>query len=689
MFKKIFLLVLIVFLFIAKTNANPILSPQPRCVSVLPTGDVTLTWTIPIDPSASFVDYLIYTSTSLAGPYTLLTTITTYAQTNYTHIGANANVGAIYYYIQSEYTNSPPTPIAASPLDTVCSMHLIVSNPGNGTAILSWNAIASPPISSSTGTYKIYMEFPVGTWSLVGTTNSLNFKDTIFVCNRTIKYKVEIDDNTGCTSVSSIDGGTFQNTISPTTPVFDTLSVDDNNNAIMSWSANSAKDVIAYVIYQFNGSTKVPIDTVYGINATNYNYLFSNADANSEQYFLVAYDSCGNISPLNAGLKTIFLTTTANICEHSATLKWSAYPTIGTGLAGYRVYQSTVSSVGPYSLITTVSAATLTYKVTGLTPNTTYYFKIQAVDNSGTKTSSSNRKKFFAALPIPPTFSYLRTASVSGSSSVDIICHVDVAASTLSYKIMRSTNNAPANYIEIGTVAKSSTSPITYTDNTANTTSQSYYYKVVNVDSCGFDGMQTNVARTILLTAEGNSETMTNTLTWNDYETWLGNVSSYNIYRGIDGVFSSTPIANIPYAGTGTNSYVDDISMQLQGQGIFNYYVEALEGAGNTYGFSETSLSNVADALQNSLVFIPNAFKPSGINKIFVPVTTFVEFDNYLFTIYNRWGQIIFSTTTVNDGWDGTQDGKNCELGMYVYSLKFKTSSGKSIDRKGFVTLIR
>ncbi len=677
MFNRIILFVVVVLLQYSIASAS-VLSPQIRCVSVQ-NGDVILTWSTPADPGNEFNRYLIYTSPSLSGPYSLLPAISVYLQTSYTHVGANANVAPVYYYIQTQFSSG--SLIVSQPLDTVSSIHLNVVNPGNGTALLSWNAIATPNISSSTGIYTVYQNYPSTVWTAIATTTNLNYVDSILICNATLNYRIEISDTTGCISVSSVAGGTFQNIIVPTIPVIDTLSVDDNNHSIMNWNANSSIDVEAYVIYKFNGSAWIPIDTVYGINNTDYNYLLSNAYLGSEVFRLAAYDSCGNISPMGAVFKTMFLSSSASICDRSVTLSWTASNPIGTSLAGYQIYQSTIGVTGPYTLQGTVPPGTLTFTITALNPNTTYYYKIKAINSSGTKSASSNRIIFYSATPIPPQFSYLRKASVVTPNKIDITCHIDVAASVLGYKIYRSTDNVSSHFAYIGTVPTSITSPIVYHDTKVLPDKNSYYYKMVVVDSCGFDGFETNIGHTILLNAISNSD-MTNTLTWNDYSTWLGGVNSYNIYRGIDGAIDPTPIANV--AG-GNTTFVDDISMFLRGEGVFNYYVEALEGSGNLYSFSDNSLSNVAEAYQDPEVFIPNTFKPSGINNLFIPITTYVNFTEYEFMVYNRWGLKVFSTNNVDEGWNGNK----CEGGVYIYIVRYKSSKGEYVERKGSVTLLR
>ncbi|MBA3704687.1 MAG: hypothetical protein H0W84_01950, partial [Bacteroidetes bacterium] len=225
------------------------------------------------------------------------------------------------------------------------------------------------------------------------------------------------------------------------------------------------------------------MDTVFGINNTDYNYLLSIADIMSEGYFLAAFDTCGNISPLGTVFKTIYLTSKSDICNRSVILNWTPYTTIGSGLEGYRIYQSSLNQAGPYTLIGGVPAGTVTFTAANLAPNTNYYYKIEAYDLSGTRTASSNRMVFYSATPIPPVFSYLRKASVLDPNRVNLSCHVDVAASTLNYKIMRSTDNL--KFVKVGTIPAKAVTPILYSDTKVLTDQYSYYYKIINVDSCG------------------------------------------------------------------------------------------------------------------------------------------------------------------------------------------------------------
>ncbi len=92
-------------------------------------------------------------------------------------------------------------------------------------------------------------------------------------------------------------------------------------------------------------------------------------------------------------------------------------------------------------------------------------------------------------------------------------------------------------------------------------------------------------------------------------------------------------------------------------------------------------------------VDVPTAFSPNhdGLNDIFLPqiesgcVTAY-----YTLSIFNRWGQRIFLSSSPDAGWDGTFNGIPADIGTYFYALQFEGSIYKTkYTRKGDLTLIR
>ncbi|HVT86965.1 MAG TPA: gliding motility-associated C-terminal domain-containing protein [Chitinophagaceae bacterium] len=88
--------------------------------------------------------------------------------------------------------------------------------------------------------------------------------------------------------------------------------------------------------------------------------------------------------------------------------------------------------------------------------------------------------------------------------------------------------------------------------------------------------------------------------------------------------------------------------------------------------------------------YIPNAFTPNGDGKndLFRP-QIFGDLTQYKFTIYNRWGQIVFETTELNKGWDGTINGQMQNSGVYVWECTYELDGVNKNLKKGTVMLIR
>ncbi len=58
----------------------------------------------------------------------------------------------------------------------------------------------------------------------------------------------------------------------------------------------------------------------------------------------------------------------------------------------------------------------------------------------------------------------------------------------------------------------------------------------------------------------------------------------------------------------------------------------------------------------------------------------------HYFRIYNRWGQMVFSTTDAEKGWDGTVNGQIQATGNFVFTAQGQDYTGKLITKKGSVT---
>lgn len=92
-----------------------------------------------------------------------------------------------------------------------------------------------------------------------------------------------------------------------------------------------------------------------------------------------------------------------------------------------------------------------------------------------------------------------------------------------------------------------------------------------------------------------------------------------------------------------------------------------------------------------TILDLPNAFSPgsgtSTNDQLSIIVRGIATLNS--FKIFNRWGQLVFSTTDISKGWNGQYNGKPQPMGAYVYVIDAVSSSGKRFYKQGNVTLLR
>lgn len=103
------------------------------------------------------------------------------------------------------------------------------------------------------------------------------------------------------------------------------------------------------------------------------------------------------------------------------------------------------------------------------------------------------------------------------------------------------------------------------------------------------------------------------------------------------------------------------------------------------------SISKIIDIEPIITFHAPNAFTPNGdgLNDVFIPKTFLFGYKEYRLTVWNQWGQLIFSTNDPNIGWDGTFKGRNSPGGSYLWEAEIIGPRNKTERHKGTATLIR
>lgn len=655
-------------------NPGVIQAPSINCIHSDETGNVTIEWNSVIDPSGTFIEYQIHSVQN-----GLLATLPAIATNSWVDPGI---------FVQNDYYISVVSGCGGNTTrnsDTISNIYLDLTNPLNGTALLQWNDPSPNPSLSMNEYYHIYREYPVGTWTLIDSVPyGLNFyRDTIDICQAFLSYQV-ILPNQPCNYSSNISGDNFEDILTPDLPIISSVSIDTlTNELVLTWNQNLQPDTYGYIIYTFDSDGFLfDLDTVWGITNTSYTYSpdISNGPLS---YSVAAFDSCftSSIPPTyQTSAKaeihtTLFVEPELLICTDEVILTWTPYIGWANDVT-YEVYGQIENQ--SWQLLESTNSTNYSASVIGLE---NYCFFIKAVSSSGIF-SFSNKICLTIVAPSEPDFHYLKVATVNGNQ-IELTHLIDASSGVTAVSFEKMNNDGL--FEEIAQLPVTS-NLITFIDTDVDVSNQSYTYRTRIIDSCGKPGPISNIAKTILLTIEQDDIRLLNYLYWTEYEDFDGSILGYNLYRGIDSVFSGSPIATFSFS---ERSYLDDLN-NVTFTGKVCYYIEAIEGD-NIYNSPEISRSNIACDVFEPLIYVPNAFVPDGINTVFKPVLTNFDPADYLFTIIDRWGQVIFQTDSPIEGWSGyiSFSGKMAETATYIYMVTLHDGNGLEIIKRGHVTLLK
>lgn len=667
-------------------NKAPITPPNLNCVDVLDDGSVTLSWTPSVDTDGSFDRYEVH---SLEDGF--IADIFDVTTDSYTVVGAGADVVSKNYFLLAKFGCEGGS-IASS--DTLSSILMEYTNLMDGRISVKWNNTAVPANDGDDIMHGIYREFPIGTWTKRGEVpyGENLFIDTIDVCDAFLSYEIRIENEAGCVSTSNKIGDNLSDIINPIIPELSWVTVNPETEFVdVLWNVNPALDTYGYIIFiQDDLGFWIAKDTVWGRENTSWTNVDTEADLGSEGYRIAAFDSCFTAtdpptyqtSARSEAHRTIFLEQEYDLCAKSIQLEWSPYIGWIEEVRRYEVFAS--ENGGAFELIGTIETAALNFNHTHLNYDSEYCYYVRAISVSDS-ISISNKVCQMAERPSQPAFHYLTTATHQLGGGIEVICYTDETAAVDLYEI-EVKGPYDTDYTVIGTEDEPIGPFIYYLDENVFPERGEYQYRVNLIDTCGRVGKVSNIGKPSFLKVTTDHVRMIHTLDWSSYADFNGDIQSYNIFRGENGVFDANPIATtLP----GVRSYVDDVSEYYNSQGQFCYRIEAVETE-NEFGFNESSFSNTACAVIDPLVYIPNAFMINGENSIFLPVLSRYDFDSYQLNIYNRWGENIFQTLDRFEGWNGynEKDNEFYEEGIYIYHLTFKDREGNDYEYRGTVALL-
>jgi fibronectin type 3 domain-containing protein len=368
-------------------------------------SSIRVSWTA----TSGAESYKIYRSETPDGTYGEVGTSTTTSYTN-----TELQVAANYYYkvsalnsggesAQSAYVSGTTT--LSAPTDLSVSAQMVNS------LTINWSSVLGA------SSYHIYRSATFdGTYSQIGTSATASYTDTGLSSGASYYYKVSAVDN-GVESAQSVSVSGGTKLVTPSGLVSSATA----NSITLQWS--SVPGASSYKIYRSSraASTSYPYSQVG--TSTTVSYTDTSLSAGTTYYYKVVAVNSGGESASSGYVSALTVPSAPAgvsvylVSSSSITLRWSET----TGAESYKIYRSAASG-GTYSLVGTTSIDT------GLQADTTYYYKISAVNSSG-ESAQSNFVSATTTLPAPLNLRVTATTTssitiawnaVSGATSYNV-----------------------------------------------------------------------------------------------------------------------------------------------------------------------------------------------------------------------------------------------------------------------------
>jgi gliding motility-associated-like protein len=464
-----------------------------------------------------------------------------------------------------------------------------------------------------------------------------------------------------------------QDVTQPLSPQLENVTVNPFSGfATIKWLPSVSADVGSYVVYTYNSGIAHAVDTVSSPYITEYTHTGSAARYMSVTYVVAAMDSSLNISPLSNSLSTIYLSVVNDTCHSSIELSWTPYNNAGHPADRYEIWLGAQGTTP--ALYETLTFTDISYGYNSYSSSVKYCFYITASDINGIL-SAANMQCVTSGKEMVP--SWIRTDAIRVMDrTLYATGSYDQATNIQSFNAERF-DAVSRVWVTAGT-ASGINGIISITIAGADT-SKINLYRISAVSNCGKAVASSPPVRNIVLVSSVTGTRID--LKWNN--PFPSNDADFSVWRD---------------TGNGWAEVAGSISDTIWSED-YSLFASAVSSAAVAYYVTASELdahadepffrSNITLVQTTENIFMPNAFTPNddGLNDIFIPILTFTP-SKYELRIYSRTGVLLFQTSSHGAGWDGRHDDKPMPSGVYLWSLRLTTPSGRSEQRTGTVTIL-
>lgn len=478
-----------------------------------------------------------------------------------------------------------------------------------------------------------------------------------------------------CINTISTFSDTIKVDIEPPLPSeLDSVSVDYiNNRVLLGWQRNKTPDFDKYLLYVLVNGFFVAMNPSETIDTFATDLGTRDPKTGSFTYTINTRDSCGRLPAFEKRHSTIYLSNSVDTCKKTVSLTWSHYIGWNT-IKSYEIFCS--SNNGPFVSIGTTSGTTNSF-ISSIVLGTSYRYYVRAFkDTTIIISSSSNITAVNTRLRNEPNKLIISSVGSNAPGGEELTINV-LPFTNSEIKALRCgyfTNASASNYFNINL------SDVGNTINLGLSDRIKYNFFLEITDLCDQTIVKSDTSTNMVLT--GKETNAIKALDWNPYSTWNNGVETYITYRGTG---NNNLFSLLNWKTTIDTTTTDTETLETVGNEGECYQIEAKENNSNN-----TSKSNIFCFALPDGVYVPNAFFPNGINRIFKPRGTNIEEEKSEILIWSRWGSLVFRGT-VKDGWNGIDINNDvCADGLYVYQIIIinEITNEKSLLR-GTVTLLR
>jgi gliding motility-associated-like protein len=440
------------------------------------------------------------------------------------------------------------------------------------------------------------------------------------------------------------------------TPVITTLEVIDNTSIRLAFNGQPNIRYKLEIAIN-NSSTFQQIKTLFGTTVDTVKNL--KPDDNVYCFRIGAFDPCNNQTFYSNTICSANFDLT--VLNNENVLTW-------TTSAGATAISSQQLEITPTNSGTslTIANANSPYSDTNIICGTEYCYQLTIFYTNNSQSVSLTKCGTAISTDIPDPITNI--SAIVGDPGVNLQWLAETGFTPDTFSVFKSTDDT-YNFL-------TKTAELTVDDELYTPESESCY-KITYIDVCGNESDFSLEACPIVLAADLTSANEV-VLNWSAYNGWTNGVASYLVDKYDE---NGTLLETIDVGAVTTYT---DATQDLINQ-VYTYVVRA---QANDAGVAQ-SVSNPVTIVKDPNLFYPTAFTPNGdsLNDIFNVFGQYIS--SFQMDIFNRWGELMYTTTDLEKGWDGKFKGIDMPEGTYTFVAKITDFAGRDFKKSGSILLLK